>query len=518
MSVTKEPYLPIKPYDASALFHGGQDIYIAVWTLHYREFVGALYIGGGGDDWVSDVKYDGEETLYLCGQSDSNDFPTSSGSPQPYNAGMSDAIIFALDLNTLRINWSTYFGGPGADGAESIDYDSYYGVIVGGSTASPSLPVTTNAIQKENRASTRTGFVVLYDMNMQRSYCSFLGGEENDAIYKVILDHHRLYCVGRTSSETIFTTTSASSRYFNGIWDVFIVVLDCESWDIEYASYFGGQKDDYITDVFVKDNYLYLIGETSSSNFPITHNAYQNILNNQVGGSQYDWYISIISTESWQTHYSSFYGGSKDERMDAAVLSREGIVIIGRSNSYDSDGVDGKYTGMYIDKMECAVLISWKDYTVDGFLKLYSGNNSVAFCARNCGESVYYCGWTSSNDIYTSNDAMQKTKEGMHAGVLGILVWNSGVSQIVEFNSWNATTNIYPTIANNYVTIENKATADIMCVFVNLESGKAVDDVVVRQESSKTICISRFSEGIYGIFISDGVAFDNRKHIIAVRK
>lgn len=519
ISVTQESYLPIKPYEASALFHGGQDIYIAVWTLHYSEFIGALYIGGGGDDWVSDVKYDGEGTLYVCGQSDSKDFPTSLGSPQPYNAGFSDAIIISLNLNTLGINWSTYFGGSDSDGAKSIDYDPSIGVIVGGSTASLSLPVSDNAIQKVNRAFTRTGFVVAYDINMHVSYCSFLGGEDNDAIYKVILNDHRLYCVGRTSSETVITTPNSKSCDFGGIWDVFIFVLNSELWELEYASYYGGEKDDYITDVFVKDKYLYLVGETSSSDFPITPNAYQNTLNNQVGSSQYDWYVSIISTDSWQTYYSSFYGGSEDERMDAAIPGRDGIVIIGRSNSFDSDGVDGKYTGTYIDKMECAELISWNEYTVDGFLKLYSGNNSVAFGAKNCGEYIYYCGWTSSDDIYTSDDAMQKVKNGMRAGVLGILDWNSGVNEIVDVGGREAVAaNIYPTIANNNVTIENITAEDITCVFVNLESGIMVYEVGVCQASSKLINVSGFSAGIYGVLINDGMAFGHGKYRIIVYK
>lgn len=86
----------------------------------------------------------------------------------------------------------------------------------------------------------------------------------------------RMYLAGYTEAPDFVTTANAYDRTYNGGLDAFLVVLNKTGTALEYATYLGGSGDDAVSALLLKsDGEVYLTGNTRSTDFPVTNNAYQ---------------------------------------------------------------------------------------------------------------------------------------------------------------------------------------------------------------------------------------------------
>src|SRR5439155_20139953 len=99
---------------------------------------------GGNGDEGATAAIDSAGAIVVSGVTNSTDLPTSSGVVQPSIAGQWDGFVGKLSSNASRLSWLTYIGGSGDDGAEAVVRSSGAN-LVGGFKESADFPVTGGA-------------------------------------------------------------------------------------------------------------------------------------------------------------------------------------------------------------------------------------------------------------------------------------------------------------------------------------------------------------------------------------
>lgn len=140
---------------------GQDDIYVARFD-YTGQLVWSTFVGGVGQDdgWGM---YRLGKYLFICGETDSPDFPVSAIAMQSTISLNGDGVVFKMDTTGQMVS-GTFFGGNGVDAMLAIVVDADTNIIGCGDTYSTNLPVTANPYQGTN-ASNGDGFVVKFGMS-----------------------------------------------------------------------------------------------------------------------------------------------------------------------------------------------------------------------------------------------------------------------------------------------------------------------------------------------------------------
>ncbi len=230
-------------------------------------------------------------------------------------------------------------------------------------------------------------------------YSTYLGGSGQDDSRKIAFDTAgNTYVVGRTTSSN-FPIGNPYQSNLQGIADAFVTKLSSDGNTIIYSTYLGGTAEDDGHGVAVDiAGNAYVTGVAFSGDFPIA-NAYDVSFN----GGTYDAFVSKLSSSGSSLIYSTYLGGN-------SIEDGRRIAIDTAGNAY----VTG-YT--YSSNFPTAnPYQSSLNGVVDVFVtKLSSGGNSLIYStylggtgsdegvaiAVDMSSNAYVTGWTPSGDFPT---------------------------------------------------------------------------------------------------------------------
>ncbi len=282
--------------------------------------------GGNGVDSANAVAVDDAGTVYVGGQTSSTDFPVTTNAVQPSftpcegcKLSRGAAFVMAIKPGKARPLYSTYLGGaesippkpPGGSLTPLSEYDAANALAFGngllhaaGVTFASVFPITSNANQPQCPACAKfgsDGFVARINPEATSGpaslvYSSFLGGSGvhigGDNATSVAMDASgAVYVTGLTTSVDFPVTPGASQPacaacgelsstgvYSGG--NAFVVKLNPAAppdQQLIYATYLGGSVADDATSLAVDPaGEAYVVGQTSSPDFPLTPNAFQS--------------------------------------------------------------------------------------------------------------------------------------------------------------------------------------------------------------------------------------------------
>ncbi len=275
-----------------------------------------------------------------------------------------DGDLFSFDVEDAEtcdetividpIVYSTFLGGSDTELCRSISVDKYGDVYVTGETTSADFSVTVtengNLVPGYDQTFGMSwdGFVVkLNSSGTELQYSTYLGGNNIDYSYGIAVDEFcNAYLTGRTySSDFPVTATedgplsSGYNQIMDGPCDTFAVKLNSSGTELLYSTFVGGSGMDS-GEAICLDNSgnAYIVGYTSSSNFPIDQT---------VGGAQapgydqtfrggIDAFVVKLNSSGTELIYSTYLGGNNwDMAYDIAVDTTGNAYIVGSTRSSD---------------------------------------------------------------------------------------------------------------------------------------------------------------------------------------
>ena len=176
----------------------------------------STYWGGSNSDQAAYLSLDNSDNIFLVGETNSDDFPTSNQTKPP-GAGITGFVTkFKPDGSSAL--FSTIFGGSGTDFIYGSAVDPDGNIYVSGNTNSADFPLT-NPLQSTYGGGTSDGFVSeLSGDGSALLFSTYLGGSNTDGFDRMAADGNGIYIVG-SSSSTDFPTAGDPlhiSQYVGG--------------------------------------------------------------------------------------------------------------------------------------------------------------------------------------------------------------------------------------------------------------------------------------------------------------
>jgi hypothetical protein len=327
---------------------GRKEIFLAKFSRFGDRLLFSSYFGGLQDEVPTGAVVDGSGNLIVTGYTLSRDFPVTNQAVQSAFQDGVEAFIFKLNGATGALMFSTLYGGRGDDYSYGIAVDGQGSIYIAGQTASHSLPVTAGAFQPNEADGPPClqvgevrpcpdGFVAKFSPDLSRLiFATFLGGTDNDYAYGVAVDGAgNVAVVGGTSSADFPTTEGAPQRThrpglcagFYPCQDAFVTVLNPAGTALVASTFLGGDSvEEAAKAVFDKTGNLYVYGRTTSSNLPVTNNAFQR----QYKGAG-DAFIATYAPGLKTVLGLTYMGSSGIDNLGGLVVTQDGKVYFGIS-------------------------------------------------------------------------------------------------------------------------------------------------------------------------------------------
>ena len=304
---------------------------------------------------VRATAFDPAGNVYLTGSTTSPNFPVTTNAFQksftqavcgnlsgPHGTAgpaipCEHGFVAKIDPTGTRLLYATYLGGNSQDSVRAIAVDAEGNAYVTGFTSSSNFPITPGAY-----LTTGSGFMTKLSADGAKAIFSTrlpAGGEA------IGLDAARSVYVTGIANDGFPTTSGAFQRKsYVGQYDGFVLKLNPAGTNVSYATLIGGTFDDVPTALAVDSvGNAYIGGFTASTPgnsrlagpdyvlFPRTPGAY----NDTRGGV--DVFVAKLNSDGSLLLFSSVFGGSGDDRINAIDVDAAGAVYFAGGTQYSPD-------------------------------------------------------------------------------------------------------------------------------------------------------------------------------------
>lgn len=270
-------------YNAGPIIN--QAAFISKFDPGLSTLLASTLLCGSGFDNPEDILLHGKGSVYITGSTSSTNFPiTSHAYCQTYQGPQCDVFVSRLNTDLTTLLDSTYLGGSEYECAYALALSQEGNIICAGATGSTNFPTTVSAYQKHLNLNTDQpaldGFVTIFDDSLSYLVAStYLGGSNYDGIEDIGIDSYGyLHLTGATGGHGFPTTVGAAQTVFGGgRLDAFVTTMDGGLQQVLSSTFIGGTSNETAYAILMDGNdYLYIGGDTQSTNFPLTGNAYNH--------------------------------------------------------------------------------------------------------------------------------------------------------------------------------------------------------------------------------------------------
>lgn len=401
---------------------GEQDVFFTKFNADGSALVYSTYLGGTRNEYAPVVALTNEGNAVVAGRTFSPDFPvfnfpfqSNFGGGNCPAAPCSDGFITQLGIMPSPRFFSTFLGGTRDDLIDGISVFKADGSIyVTGRTNSTDFPVTASALRrsKTGSADSYDAFVLRLDSTgYYPHFSTYLGGGGEDYAYDLALDDAgNSWVTGFTTSNDFPTTPDAFQSTLRGASaynsDAFLTKLDARGALLNYSTFLGGGLDDTGKAVAAYGSEVYVAGETSSRDLPVTPTAFQP----GHGGGAFDGFVARIAPGQPALNYLSYLGGSDTEYVRglsaAQVNGQTNLYVVGSTYSldfYTTPGVVQGYPGSQYqgDGFVARVNMSEAGHVVHGLVTNDHGNGLADVEITLTGSSSYKIVRTRDDGTYS---------------------------------------------------------------------------------------------------------------------
>jgi hypothetical protein len=260
-----------------------QDAFLTVLNAAGSDITYSTCIGGSvTHDQGFSIALDSANNAYLTGIANGGNFPTKNAF-QPESGGGKDGWVAKFNptlSGDASLVYSTYIGGGGTDQSNGVAVDSSNQAVVVGLTGSFDFPLQ-NAFRSTNQIN--EAFVsVIGSTGASLVNSSFLGGADQDRANNVAVDAAgSIYVTGSTLSND-FPLALPFQGTRRGVRDAYVTKVKFGRGVIS-SSYIGGNGNDNGEGIAVKGNFIYVGGDTASTNLLTTSGVVKATTDNADG-------------------------------------------------------------------------------------------------------------------------------------------------------------------------------------------------------------------------------------------
>jgi hypothetical protein len=315
--------------------YGMQNAFVAKLSPDGSRLVWASYVGCGAG--CRDLAVDDSGDIYVpLTYEGKGVVPPSiwfaNAFQKSLKGGLEDGVVKILGDGT-QVIWATWLGGSGDDGgAASIRVDNNKYVYIVFNTRSTDIPTTAGAYDRTSNGGEDFYVAKLTPDGSNLVFATYLGGSGDEVVntHDLALDNAGNVFVSPWTNSTDFPTTPNAFQKQAGGGTSDIAVAKFSPTGVLLAStYIGGSGLDNADGIYADSSgNVYLTGDTSSDNFPVTNNAYQT---SNKGGSEA--ILFMLSSDLTQLFYSSYMGGVSDDMGRSGFLDKDGNLYVAGSTS-----------------------------------------------------------------------------------------------------------------------------------------------------------------------------------------
>ncbi|UCH89635.1 MAG: SBBP repeat-containing protein [Thermoplasmata archaeon] len=328
--------------------------------------------------------------------------------PMTYGFEIGEGYDREKDLIIDPLVYSTFVGGSSYDKSNDIKIDSSGNVYVTGIAASNDFPTTANANDTTYNKGNDAFVLKLNPSGTSIIYSTYIGGSGEEECYGLdIYDNGDAYIVGYTSSIDFPTTSNANDTTFNGEQDIFVLKLGSSGSSLMYSTYIGGNRYDHGLAIQIDYSGNAYIAGTTRSDDFPTSANAIDTIHNGYG----DGYLLKLDPTGSKIIYSTFIGGVNSDRIECLEIDKSGCVYFaGVTGSPNLPTTAKAYDSSHNGRY-------------DGFAgKLDSSGSSLKYMTYIGGVendlchdvtvdkdgNAYLTGLTESFDLETTKDAFKK--------------------------------------------------------------------------------------------------------------
>ncbi len=205
----------------------GQNAFAAKLGLHGSALEYSAVLGGSGADMGSGIAVDSLGRAHLTGQTNSTDFPATTGAAQQALGGGTDLFIARLSASGQDAEYCTYLGGSGREAAGGIALDSEGHAHVTGLTESTDFPVTRDGLARANSGNADAFISKVAPDTGRLVYSTYIGGSEDDSGQGIaVADDACVFIAGLTASDDFPATLAVPGKTASGGTDAFAIKAD----------------------------------------------------------------------------------------------------------------------------------------------------------------------------------------------------------------------------------------------------------------------------------------------------
>ena len=444
---------------------GSIDAFLLRCDAKLQRVLSYTYFGGSSDERVRAMTVDAANNVYICGETTSNDVPTTnSATNRTYKIGI-DAFVAKFDSTLTKLLTGFYHGGNRDDIARGIAVDDNGIIVVAGSTTStvnlpntmpataaltwtfyPMMgnpePISVPITSGRTNSGLTDGFVATFSGSGIMQQSRYFGKEGTDFFTSVAFDKSsNVYLTGSTTSTNFETVPVANAKwsgrlpydrtYNGGASDAFVVRfnsnLTYSQTDGEtFSTFLGGNRDDEARSIQVDAlGRIYITGVTTSTNLP----AIGTLATNNFG--KRDAFYAQFGADGGDITGCTYFGGAGDDELIGARLipNSSNIALYGTTESADfpieGQGARSERVGA-TDGFLSVISLGSLSYST---LVVGSQADTVVGVVSDRLSDLFYAANTTSSDLRTHDSSFARTSAG-HTGYVAKLAYG-----VLEINS-----------------------------------------------------------------------------------
>lgn len=323
-------------------YEAQNDLWIGVTDHTLTNISYSTYLGGSDDDYFATgqtMDFDSSGNVYVFSETQSSDFPVTSGIVQSSSGGADDLAVSKFNPTLSSLLASTYFGGNANEDAAAIFVDTDEGeVILVGYTLSGSYPTTVGAYSQTAFGSFD---LVVTKLNLSLSTTiasTYIGGNLGDfSTDAVLTPSGDIFVLGSTRSADFPIPTDGYDPTFHGESNVAILKIDGDLTEVIAGTYLVPESHDELGALAINSvGEIVVAGITDAAYLPYLSGSYNS--DPAPGEGANNIFVAKFNSALTQLNGIALIGGSHSEQARALVIdSSDNIYVFGNSRESTAD-------------------------------------------------------------------------------------------------------------------------------------------------------------------------------------